>query len=803
MATQVPNSSLLLTELSSRLLAEREVVPRARLIAAKVAELIPGAAVVVYVVEDPAAPEWTAKAILGDVRLPRRKVAWDDGPLRSLTTNRQPHIYDSSAIAREEYAHIDLHRSFLSLAYIPLIAQESLVGALEVVSFDNTLEPDDLSTVMEVADCGAIAIAAALSYESERNASLRSISRIAQLYDIEKVLNSILEMDELLPIVASKFAEILGVQALNVWMVDGNEDLLLVSRSGFDPATPAGTIQKMGDGIPASVAENGESVLVDNIEDARLQQRNASIVGEEGQAFTVMASALLDRESLVGVVEAVNRVDGRTFDEDDLSLLGSLCETAAGALHNASLLQSERKVEILETLVQISTEITSTLNLDRVLQAVVNQTQAIIAFERAAIALEHRGALQIKAISGMSQINPADPQVHALQEMIEWASISTEETYVTQRDDQIDDTRAETRARFAEYFSQTGMRSFYALPLIDDQGRLGVLTFESSDPDFLTGAHFEIIKVLAGQATVALRNAALYREVPFINILEPLIQKKNRFMAMQKHRRATIGVAALAVVLFLLFCPMPMRVSGDATVAPLHATQIQSEVDGVVKAVYVHEGETVKQGDVLAELEDWNYRADLATAQARYSEAATAVNRALSRNDGTQAGTEQVREAYWKSELARAREKLDRTVLRAPWDGIVTTPRVENFVGRRLAHGDTFAEVIDSSALSMDVAIPEEDDTLLRVGQHASVKLESCPTRTFEGSVVVVAPQSAMASEKRVFYARVAVQNPDGTVRSGMQGLGKIAVGWHPAGYVLFRGATMWLWTKLWYWFGW
>ena len=78
---------------------------------------------------------------------------------------------------------------------------------------------------MEIAECGAISIASALSYENERNSSLCSISRLAQLYDIEKVLNSVLEMDELLPIVAAKIAEILNVQAVNVWMVDGNEDL--------------------------------------------------------------------------------------------------------------------------------------------------------------------------------------------------------------------------------------------------------------------------------------------------------------------------------------------------------------------------------------------------------------------------------------------------------------------------------------------------------------------------------------------------------------------------------------------------
>jgi GAF domain-containing protein len=92
------------------------------------------------------------------------------------------------------------------------------------------------------------------------------------------------------------------------------------------------------------------------------------------------------------------------------------------------------------------------------------------------------------------------------------------------------------------------MRAFYALPLIDDQGRLGVLSFESSDPDFLTVAHLEIIKVLAGQATVALRNASLYREVPFINLLEPLLQRKKRFLALEKRRRWLMIAGAVAIL---------------------------------------------------------------------------------------------------------------------------------------------------------------------------------------------------------------------------------------------------------------
>ena len=77
----------------------------------------------------------------------------------------------------------------------------------------------------------------------------------------------------------------------------------------------------------------------------------------------------------------------------------------------------------------------------------------------------------------------------------------------------------------------------------------------------------------------------------------------------------------------------------------------------------IHEGDHVRQSAVLAELEDWNYRADLAAAEAKYAEAMATMNRALSQNDGTLAGTERVKVDYFRAELTRARERLDRTTI--------------------------------------------------------------------------------------------------------------------------------------------
>jgi len=158
---------------------------------------------------------------------------------------------------------------------------------------------------------------------------------------------------------------------------------------------------------------------------------------------------------------------------------------------------------------------------------------------------------------------------------------------------------------------------------------------------------------------------------------------------------------------------------------------------------------------------------------------------------------------YWAAEVQRLQERLEKTRLRSPIRGRVLTPHPENFVGRKLSAGDDFAEVADSSQAVIDVAIDETDLPLVRTGTGAAVKLESYPQRTFRGTVGVVSPQGQIEQDDRVFYARVNVPNAEGLMRPGMQGRGKVSVGWHPVGMVMLRRPMMWIYSELWSWLGW
>jgi RND family efflux transporter MFP subunit len=638
-------------------------------------------------------------------------------------------------------------------------------------------------------------------YEAERNDSLESISRLTQLYDLEKSFSSTLEMDELLPIIAEKFREVMECAAVNLWLLRGDESLELMYQAGMDRTTPMGAIQKPGEGIPGDVSDNGEAVLITNASDEKLGARSAAQL--DGGVFTLIVTPIMDRGALVGVVEAINKLDGTAFDDDDLFALSNVTETASTALHNASLLMAERKVEILETLVTVSHEITSTLNLERMLQTIVSAPQAVIPYERAAIALEQRGRFKLSAVTGVTQVNTDAPEIAPLNSVLQWAALAEEIVNVRQHSDEIDTDREETRAKFKQYFAESGMRGFYALPLNDDTGRVGILSLESSDPDFLLPVHIEMLQVLASQATVALRNAQMYKEVPFISVLEPVLQRKRKFMAMKKTRRMVILIAAAAALIFLVTFPLPLRLDGDATVGPGHRAQIQPEFEGVISRVLVHEGESVKRGQVLAEMDAWDRRSAVAAADAKYQSALLQVNHALAANDGAEAGVQRVQADYWKGEVARAQELLGRARLRTPIDGIVSTPHIDTFVGRRLQFGDAFAEVVDTSDAIVDVAIDAADVSQLRAGQNAAIKLNSYPTRTFRGTVAVISPKADSQGESRVFFARVNVANSDGLIRTGMEGRGKISSGWRTSGYVLFRKPAIWMYSRIWNWFGW
>ena len=735
-----------------------------------------------------------------------RAIAADAPLFAPLLQSPRPLVYSASQLAREDYAHIHVLRTIRSMGYLPLLREQQLVGVFEIVSFGDPLTEASLHSLDGLAELAVIALESAEQYEEQRQNLLDSIHRLTQLYDLEKSLNETLDFEPLLELIPIKVAAMLPCQAIHLWMFDGGR-LRLVSAWGEDATAEVGATEDAGEGYVADMAEEGAPLLINDPDDPRLATRNER-AGDGLPITNALLVPLIEHEqngggeSELGVLEAVNKAGGEPFNEDDLFFMNSMSETVSSALKNASLMFAERKLEILQALVQVSSEITSTLRLERLLQIIVNSPQSVLPFERCSIALDNRGRLQLKAVSGMADIPAGDVQVERLRELLQWLSTYDRQLLIRQHEEEPETEDAQVRTVIARHFDASGYRSLFALPLSDDQGRVGLLLYESTDPDFLEQAHIEMIKVLAGQTTVAIRNAMLYREVPLISLLEPLVQRKQAFLRSDRKRQGMILGSIAAGILLLIFCPLPLRISGVAVVAPQSVVTLAAPVEGTIANVYAREGQHVSRGDLLATMDDWSWRNQLTAAQAKYEAAMLAMQGDLARNS-PQAGEERTQADYLRAEMERTRLRIANAQLRSPIDGVVMTPDLQNAVGEHLDAGATFAQVLNLASARINIAVDQADANLVKAGQTAAIKLSSFPAQTLHGQVFGISPEAQPNADGRFFYAHVLLPNGSAQLRTGMDGRAKIFAGYRPAGYVLLRGPALWLWEKLWDWIGW
>ncbi len=725
---------------------------------------------------------------------------------QSAATRRLP----AREIAPEDLEHLDefSRTRVKSALYASLPGAHKAEGVVEVLNKRvGDFSAEDAHFLEEACQLAGRALTNLGAIELERNGQLATLERLTALYDLGRTFTSTLELDELLPIVAGKIRDILGAGACNLWLASADgQELTLAEQIGEDPTVAEDASASMSEGLFAEIAQQANPrLLEDPGEEPALAERIKA--GGDFEIQSWMGAPLRKDDEVLGVVEIINKADGTQFNEDDLFFLSSISEQAAVALHNANLLESERKVHALDALLKISQEITSTLDLDHVLTTVVAQSSSVVPFESCVIGFYDRGRFVLGAVSGETEV-PKTREMSDLRERMEWVAEQDNNVSANLHEDGWQVEPQETHAQIVSFLEEHGHKGFYGLPLRDDQGTLGAMILLSTEPDFLSENNLETLAILASQTTVAIRNAQLYQQVPLANILQPFAQRKKKLIAamprsrVMQYARRTAIIAAL-----LILIPWPMRVGTDATVIPADRRVISAMQGGTVKQVFVHEGDAVKPGQVLAQLDDSEDRVKLAEADASLSQARRELAEAEFRNDPSAAGQAQLRNQLYYAEVALEQQRINEARLTSPIGGIVVTPKVEDKTGTMLKAGDTFCEIVAQDRMAAEMSVPETDLPLVQPGEKIALKLNAFPTITFRGTVERLGAQTHTDSGDQYFLVRAIFENTGGSARDGMVGRARIeshdgwfGSGWYPIGYAILRSPFRWIWQKAWAW---
>jgi len=210
---------------------------------------------------------------------------------------------------------------------------------------------------------------------------------------------------------------------------------------------------------------------------------------------------------------------------------------------------------------------------------------------------------------------------------------------------------------------------------------------------------------------------------------------------------------------------------------------VASTVPALVVEFPAKEGMQVRAGDVLArqhsttlELNLESQRASLKEAEARLKLAESNQKRSkdlfeagvISRQQYDDAQSEYSawvgRTDSLKAEIARIQDDISRTVIRAPFAGVVVAERTE--VGQWLAIGGPVVELLKIDEVEIRVDVPERHFASLRPGAAATVTFESLPGFEVQGRITAIIPQADR--QARTFPLKVTVPNRGARIGAGM-----------------------------------
>ena len=733
-----------------------------------------------------------------------------EGVLADVLESGETRHFGAGRVDADELAHLDeaSRGRVKSAIYAALPGGQGWQGVLEVFGKrSGEFTADDTLFIEEASRLAGQALTNLEAIEQERSSHLATLDRLTALYDIGRTFTSTLELAELLPIVAEKIRSLLGAAACNIWLMDaGSQEMHLANRVGEDPTAEEGARVSATEGLLAEIAHEVNPRLVNEpADEPGLGERREA--GGEFEIQCWMAAPLRKDDEVLGVIELINKTDGSSFDEDELFLLASVSEQAAIALHNANLLESERKVHVLDALLKISQEITSTLDLDHVLTTVVQQAGSVVPFDKCVIGFFDRGRFMLGALSGETEV-PKTREMDDFRDRFAWIANQKEVVAADLHSDGWQLHPSEAHVQVVSVLEKYGYGGLYALPLRDEQGALGVLALVSSEADFLNENHKETLAILASQTSVAIRNAQLYQQVPLANLLQPFTSRKQKLIAaVPKGRWRVYAERAAIVAVILLVVPWPVRVGTDATVVPAEHRVVSAVEGGVVKRVLVHEGDVVAPGQLLAQLDDGDDAVRLAQAQAALAQARHDSAEAEFNNDSSAIGQANIRADLHAAEVQLEQERVSEAQLRAPIAGVVVTRNVEQRTGTMLKPGEAFCEIVESDRMATEMSVPETDLGLVRLGRSVALKLNAFPTATFAGTVERIGEQTRGEAGEQYFLVRAVFDNTGGRARDGMVGRARIRAGggyagsnWYPVGYALLRDPFRWVWQEIWSW---
>jgi membrane fusion protein, multidrug efflux system len=215
--------------------------------------------------------------------------------------------------------------------------------------------------------------------------------------------------------------------------------------------------------------------------------------------------------------------------------------------------------------------------------------------------------------------------------------------------------------------------------------------------------------------------------------------------------------------------PISANYSGTASLVADHEAQVVAKTSGVIKKLYVEEGDSVKAGQLLAEIDDLDARSKLASAEAQmhkseatFAHAEAAIPKQLIPQFEYEQDKYDLQDK--RAAMESARLQLEYTRVLAPVEGIIAERSVK--VGNMLQANQNVFRIVGMDPLQAVLNVPERQLGILKSGQAVQLEADALPGQKFTGVILRIAP--VVDSNSGTFRVTTQFRDKTGTLKPGM-----------------------------------
>ena len=213
----------------------------------------------------------------------------------------------------------------------------------------------------------------------------------------------------------------------------------------------------------------------------------------------------------------------------------------------------------------------------------------------------------------------------------------------------------------------------------------------------------------------------------------------------------------------------PATFKAIGSVAAVQGVVVSADLSGIVDKITFDSGRSVREGEVLVELDTRQERAQLAQAEAQRDLARLNFDRlkglveqgAIPRADYDRAAADK---SATEAKVGEIKATIARKTIRAPFTGVLGIRQVN--LGQYLSGGNPVVPLQSLNPIYVNFSVPQQAALQVKVGQVLSVTASDLAGTTFEGKVTAI--DSVVDEATRNVRVQATLSNPKGKLRPGM-----------------------------------